>query len=585
MRRAHRLDARALSVALLASLPLVAGARPAFAQTAPQGREVALFTIDGADIEDLLATPAFLALAGRGGVALLSLTDPAQPDLELRAAIAAAGAPIAGLAGSDLGSMTGPGGAASPGGLRRAGSRVARAVGGSTATDELVLIAVFDPDGPTPGLGGLIMAEGSPAELLAAMNGSPRTRAGSLTSDSTRRDGVVTSRDLATTSIGYLGLAAVAPDPGGSTIRVIDGSPPTDLYDRYLQQRRLSVPIGTAAALVVTVEGLLALLALGARESSRSVRALGGWLAVSAPFLALSLLLVGHLPSLTYATVIPFVIAATALPTLALLPVVRRRGTLGAIGVAGVMLLLALVAEAALGWTAALTPLLGGSQLDGARFFGLPNAFIGLLLGGSIYLAQRTSRVAGTAIAAAAGLFAGLPWTGSNLGGAITLFAAAGIWWGLRGRIGRLRTAVAATGSVVVGSAIVVGANRYLTSAPTHIARFVEGADGLGAIWGKLVDRLQVGVDLIVRNPFALVPVIGVLATLALVLRPPASLVVTFDEAPVWRDALLAIALGSLVAYVANDSGPAALGQGFTTSLGALLYVSLLRRNGIMEEA
>ena len=52
-----------------------------------------------------------------------------------------------------------------------------------------------------------------------------------------------------------------------------------------------------------------------------------------------------------------------------------------------------------------------------------------------------------------------------------------------------------------------------------------------------------------------------------------------------WRAALLAIVLASIVAYLANDSGAAAIGEGFTTSFAALLYVSLLRRNDIMEEA
>src|SRR5204863_3989668 len=154
--------------------------------------------------------------------------------------------------------------------------------------------------------------------------------------------------------------------------------------DRYLESKRLTVPIGTAAALYAVVASLIAAGALLWTGAPPWLRGLTAWLAMSAPFLALSLLLVGHLPSLTYATVIPFVVATTVAGTLALMPVARRRGTLVAIAAAGAILLIALVVEATLGWTAALTPLLGGSQLDGGRFFGLPNAFIGLLLGGSI---------------------------------------------------------------------------------------------------------------------------------------------------------------------------------------------------------
>jgi hypothetical protein len=81
------------------------------------------------------------------------------------------------------------------------------------------------------------------------------------------------------------------------------------------------------------------------------------------------------------------------------------------------------------------------------------------------------------------------------------------------------------------------------------------------------------------------VPVIGLIATLVLVLRPTPPIRTTFVETPVWKAALLTITIASLVAYAVNDSGAAAIGEGFTTSFAALLYVSLLRRNGIMEEA
>ena len=363
---------------------------------------------------------------------------------------------------------------------------------------------------------------------------------------------------------------------------MVDASPPIDLVDRYVQSKRLTVPIGTAAALFAVFGAALGIVALWWRRAPSWLRQLGAWVAISLPFLALSLLLVGHLPSLTYATVVPFVVATTAIATLALTPVAERWGTLGAVAAAGVILLVALVVEAAIGWTAALTPLLGGSQLDGGRFFGFPNAFIGLLLGGSLYVAQRLPRVHGTVLIAAAGLFAGSPWTGSNIGAAVTLFAAAGIWWGLRGELGWWRTALAAVVGVAGGVVLVVIAHRYLTSAATHITTFSEHTGGIGGLWNKLVDRLGVGTDLIANNPFALLPVVGVLVMLVVVLRPPRVVGASFRDAPVWRLALLTIVTGSIVAYLVNDSGAAALGEGLTTSLAGMLYVSLRWRDGMM---
>ena len=582
-----------MRVALRVSFALVAivsMSTPALARAAPGGREVLVFTMSEAGLSDLLGTPAFLSLAQRGGAGLLSMANPGDPTYELRQAQSGDLAPLP-VTSHDLGSMAGRLGATSPVRLQRAAAQVARGIGGSTATDALVFVISGSPRAADAAvgdqLGAVIVAQGPPSELVAAMGSAapssnpPRT----LSSDSTRRSGIVTSRDLATTAVAFAGMGDVVRDPGGSQIRVVDRVPPVDLHARYLQYRRLTVPVGTAAGIYVTLGGLLALLALGWRRSPRWLRTVTAWIAISSPLLALALLLVGHLASLTAASVITFLVAVTALGTLALVPVARRRGSLTAIAAAGAALLIAFAIEAAAGWTAALTPMLGGSQLDGGRFFGLPNAFIGLLLGGSVYVAQRLPRAWGTGLIAAVGLFAGSPWTGSNIGAAITLFAGAGIWWGLRGQEPWARTLAAAAVSVIVGTGLVVVAHRFLTSAPTHITRFAESTGGLAGLWHKLVDRLGVGVDLIHQNPFALVPVVGVIATLVLVLRPIPPVRITFVEAPAWRAALLTIVIASLVAYAVNDSGAAAIGEGFTTSFAALLYVSLLRRNGIMEEA
>lgn len=591
MRGAFRRATTVWLALMLGAWPVLTSAPVASARSDPADREVLLARIDCATLEDVLATPSLLALAQRGGAALLvmSTAGDALSDFGDLFAPSSRGPLPAGFKVVTVGAamIDGPC-AAPPERLRAAAVQVAAALDESTASEELVVLA--SDSSPAAGrasgdhLGVVVVAQGSPHDLASAMRAAPVTVSPkTLTSNATRRDGVVTSADLADTAFAFAHLASDAPDPGGAQIRVVDAPLPIDLLERYLQSKRLTVPVGTAAGLFVTFGGLIAVLALMWRRSPRQLRSLMAWIAIASPFLALSLLLVGHLPSLTYADVIPFLVATTALATIALVPVARRWGTLVAIAAAGAMLLIALVVEGVLGWNAALTPLLGGSQLDGGRYFGLPNAFIGLLLGGSVYVAQRLPRETGAVLIVATGLFAGSPWTGSNIGAAVTLFAGAGIWWGLGRDLTWWRTAVAAALATIVGTGLVVAAHRYLTSAPTHITRFAEHTGGLSGVWSKVVDRLAVGTHLIAANPFALVPVIGVLGTLAVVLRPPAPVRITFDEAPVWRTALLTVLLGSVVAYLVNDSGAAAIGEGFTTALGGLLYVSLLRRNGIME--
>ena len=79
-------------------------------------------------------------------------------------------------------------------------------------------------------------------------------------------------------------------------------------------------------------------------------------------------------------------------------------------------ILVILGVEAALGWPAAVTPLAGGGQLDGGRFFGMPNIEIGIVLGSAMFLAHRVRVGSGVLLLAACALVAGSPWTGSNSG-------------------------------------------------------------------------------------------------------------------------------------------------------------------------
>ncbi|MFB3738004.1 MAG: hypothetical protein ACE14W_03445, partial [Candidatus Velamenicoccus archaeovorus] len=311
----------------------------------------------------------------------------------------------------------------------------------------------------------------------------------------------------------------------------------------------------------------------------------GGWIALSVMPLAAALLAAGHLPTLSYATVLPFVIGVTVLGVLAAVPL-QRFGTSVPTAVLGVAVLAYFVVEAALGWTAALTPFLGGSELDGGRFYGLPNVFIGLLVGCALFVAVRLPAVTGWLLVIAVGLFAGLPFAGANLGASVTLFAAAGIWLAVRGwdRPG-WRPILTAIATVAVGTALVLLAHRFLTSAPTHVTRFEETAGrSVSGVWGTVIDRFLVGWHLIVRNPFALVPVLGVPLTLLAALRPPAMVRTAFERHPRLRDAIVVTLVAGLVAVLPNDSWPAAMGLSFALGLGGLVHVSLAPRTGMMGE-
>jgi hypothetical protein len=571
---------RRLALLLLSPLVLVLGfARTAAAQDSTPDRTVVLILIDRASFEELLSIPQVRSLAGAGGAALLSSPVPLRDEL----AAAELGSPPVSVI--DLASVQGSSGEAAPARLRRAGAAVESALVAAGPQQKLVILATPSPSEAMQrskdDLTGLVMASGSGVDLLARVT-APAPRSASLTtltSDSTRRSGVVASVDVVPTIEAYLGR-----DVGdAATIRRDPGEVPFEMHRRYLAERRMSVSIQTGAAIYVALAGLfgVGVLALRDRALARLRRA-GALAAISVLPLGVCLLFAGHLPSLAYATVVPAIVLGTAAATLAIGWLVERRGATAAVGLAGAATLALFVVEAALGWTAALTPFLGGGELDGGRYYGLPNVDIGLLLGAAVFVAVwLRSPSSGAGVLVTTALFAGLPWTGSNLGGAVTVFAGAGLWFAVR-RSGRLGMAEAGMGlsAAVAGMLLVLVAHRYLAPFPTHITRFAHGESG--GVVGTVIHRLGVGLDLIARNPFALIPVLGVPACLWVVLRPPGPIIEALARAPVWREGIIVILAASIVAYVANDSGAAALGLGFGTGLGALVYVSLIEPEGMM---
>ena len=543
----------------------------ASAQVSEETGEIFVFLVPGVSFEEMLGIPEVAALATGGGAALMSLQN---------------GLPTEGEAGIAPGEQNVHFRWLDPeraGGLEGVASAIVEMV---TSVDDGSVLVFVASTTPSPEmilakdeLHPLVLAQGTSSDLFVE-----RGEEGSLTSDSTRRSGVVTDLDVIPTIADFLGVDPPA-DSTGSPIEIIDGPPPFELHERYLAQRRMYVPIGTAAGIYLAIAGLgaIAVLALGSRIP-QGVRRIFGWGCLSVAALATGLLAAGHLPELTYATVVPFVALVTVFGTLAFAPLERRDVLLVPAGI-GIGILAYFAVVAILAWTAALTPFVGGSELDGGRFYGLPNVFIGLLIGSCLWVAHRLRTGAGVALLVAVALFAGLPYVGANLGGGVSLFAAAGLWLAVRERerLGVWKGLGVFVGVTLLGAAVILLAHA-ISPFETHVTRFEEEVSGIAGVFERFRDRLQVGFDLIARNPFALIPVIGIPVAIAAVLRPPAALRPSLQRSPAWRDAILVTLLAGVVAYVVNDSGPAAAGLAFGLGLGGLLGVSLLSEAGKMGE-
>ena len=564
---------RARLGALLLPLIVAGGfaSTSARAQVSGETSEVFVFLVPGVSFEEMLGIPEVAALATNGGAALMTLQN---------------GLPTEGEAGIAPGEQNVHFRWLDPtreGGLEGVASTIVEMV---TSVDDGSVLVFVASTRPSPEmivakdeLHPLVLARGTSSDLFAE-----RGEEGSLTSDSTRRAGVVTDLDVIPTIADFLGVDPPA-DSNGSPIEIISGPPPFELHERYLAQRRMYVPIGTAGGIYLTIVGLgaIVILALGSRIP-QVLRRIFGWGCLSVAALATALLAAGHLPELTYATVIPFVALVTVFGTLAFAPLERRDVLLVPAGI-GIAVLAYFALEAILEWTAALTPFVGGSELDGGRFYGLPNVFIGLLIGSCLWVAHRLRTGAGFALLVAVGLFAGLPYVGANLGGGVSLFAAAGLWLAVRERerLGLWKGLGVFVGVTLVGGASILLAHA-ISPLETHVTRFEEEVSVISGVFERFGDRLQVGFDLIAHNPFALIPVLGLPVAIAAVLRPPAALRPSLQRSPAWRDAILVTLLAGVVAYLVNDSGPAAAGLAFGLGLGGLLGVSLLSQAGKMGE-
>ena len=526
------------AVGAAAAAILAAAAAPGFAQTAVDAadRDVVWIRVADRSLPDLLAVPEVAALAAAGGAAI---------------------APASTLLGTTV----------DPGDL---GALVRQRLAAADVSRVLVLVVGVDPPSGDPLL-PVVVAEGDPATLLAT-TGAPRA----LTSDATHRAGVVTAADVLATANAFWG--GEVPTTGvGSPVRTTDAEAPLDLHRRFLERGASLVPVGATFAILATVLGIAAIAAL-ARRDRTSPRVLGAlaWSVLAVPGLCLALLLVGHLPVLTSAVVLP----TTILGTLAVTWVGGRRGAGAAPAAIGVIVLIGFAVEALTGWRGQLLAFLGASLLDGGRFYGMSNAFIGLLVGSAVLVASRFPRRQGVALLLVTGVFAGFPMLGANVGGATTAFAAAGLWWGI-GRRGRLDLVALALGAAVTLAGIAVTfAAHAAWPTPTHVDGAI--AEGSGIV-GHYIDRLRIGVRMLRDHPLAIVPALGGPIVLALAIRPPTPIADGFAAAPGARDVVLVLALSSLVAYVANDSGAAAAGLTWGIGLVLALWVSLRTASARMD--
>jgi hypothetical protein len=418
-----------------------------------------------------------------------------------------------------------------------------------------------------------VMGWGTPEQLLGAGGPAP-----GLTSATTRQAGLVSNVDVPATVVRYVGHAD--PGAGGSPIEV-EGFVPTDLSRTYLQYRSVVTPVGVAVlAVAVVALGAALAIVLGAWTPRRRVGAAVAVAALFAVSLQVAMLPGSWLPDYSWPVVVGTLVGVAGVVTAAAVWADRRspHAAVATIAVAGAALVLV---DWLLGWRSLLTPLLGGSALEGTRFYGLGNSYAGVLVAGLVLGAAMLPPTAGVAVLVAGAVFAGSPWTGSDLGGGTTLFVAAALWWSLavRRRLGP-REMVAVLGAAVVGAAVLVLLHRVAPD-PSHVSRVAEGSGG--EILGTFLERLRLNLEITARTPVVWPALAGlVVATVAAWRRWPA-FEPGFGGPPLWRPAAMTLGAAAIAGYVLNDTyGLAAVA--FVYLSLALIYPSMVEKCSVESE-
>jgi hypothetical protein len=418
------------------------------------------------------------------------------------------------------------------------------------------------------------MAQGPGPAGPAASSGPMR----SLTSDTTRYPGMVAVGDVAPTILRYLGV----PIPSamtGTPMRVTGNEAPFALYHRQLGQRHIRIGVQLAELAFVVLGGLALIVVLTLIERGRrpSPSAAAGWRFLTLWGVALFIPVAagGFLPHFTYAWAAVWILAWTS----ALAWVSARapgRDAMSPLVFLGAAGLVFLAVDLALGSVGLRIPLLGGTMFDGSRYYGLPNAFESTLLASGLFVATRFEPLRGGVLLFGCGLLAGFPNLGADVGGAIVLFAAAGLWWQLRSR-GRLRwrEAAVAFGVVVAGLAVVLVVNRLFAPEPTHITRFVEtGGSSVTSRVDVIGHRLAAGFRQVGESPASLIPLLGLPLVLWAGLRAR-RLASALASARPWREVLIVLVLAAAVGFLVNDTGMAAAAPSFLYALAVLAFPSL----------
>ncbi|WP_146160527.1 hypothetical protein [Desmospora activa] len=388
----------------------------------------------------------------------------------------------------------------------------------------------------------------------------PGEQPGLLISDTTRRTGIVSSMDVAPTILSRLGVE-IPTQMLGQPVKRTEGTVATfrETIEKVESIYRMRPPVLYSYILVQMVALVVGLsMILKRRESA------GSWMQIIllgillAPFL---FLMISGVTARSFWLLSGSVLVSGWLMALLL----TRSRTLPLLFWVGIIGFVPVVVDGLLGGPLIQQSFLGYDPIKGARYYGIGNEYMGVVLGSSIltaaaWLEWRKKYSLGTRIAIGA-LFLGLilffaaPFWGTNAGGALAAMVGFGVaylrffWWG------PIRWWHVA-GAFVLGLGVLLAMNFSHTHS-SHIGRAwaTLAAGDLEGITNIIQRKLEMNWRLLRVSSWGKVFLLSLFAMGVLAFRPVRGLHWMTERYPQLFNGFAAIVAGALAALVLNDSG------------------------------
>ncbi len=431
------------------------------------------------------------------------------------------------------------------------------------------------------------------ARLNPLIISGPGFKGGTLSSDTTRRHGIVTNTDIAPTVFSFLG-AEVPYQVSGRSIFAVSQKEPIpyllNLKTKATTIYQIRNTVLTAFTLFVIVSILISLFALFAERRGKMIKK-GRHVVLQLLLLWVISLPLAFLFQPSFVAKLPWGAALFSFMlalVLALLSFcLRKKSILGPIMTISIATSLALLCDAILGSKLMLQSFLGSCPIAGGRFYGLGNTYMGAVVGSSIvgitalttkfHKNRRIALTVVTLFLLVVCVVVGYSKFGANVGGLITMAGASVVTWiRLKGERANWRRLLYIAVVVLLLLVIVVSADLLVGSGQSHAGRTIEliKTDGAKAVFDIISRKLTMNVRGIGSTPWGGILVVMVLFLPMVLMRLEQSDWIT-PELLWFFQGLVGASGGAIFALIFNDTGIVAAGIIIIYVWVPLLYLLL----------